>query len=168
MAKLSIIYFLSNILYISTPKGAFEAIHVIGKPEWFCARKFGWGVGIKTKEGWLYILGIIAVVAAATYLLPLEYRLPATFAIVAVLVLDVLAMMPKVYAKLDEREQRHQLVAERNASFTAVAGLVAYGAYLGITLPASQLEQQILPIAGIAVAMALVKGATLLYVEKKH
>jgi len=73
-----------------------------------------------------------------------------------------------VYSKLDEREQKHQLMAERNASFAAVAGLVAYGAYLGATLPAAQLEQQILPIACVLLAMAIVKGATLMYAEKKQ
>lgn len=141
---------------------------MIGKPEWFCARKFGWGLGIKTKEGWFYILGVIAVLMAATYLLPAQYRLPATMAIVAVLVVDVLSIMPKVYSKLDEREQRHQLIAERNASFVAVAGIIAYAFYLSFTLPAGQLEQQLLPLVGIVLAMALAKGATLMYVEEKH
>jgi len=141
---------------------------MIGKAEWFCPRKFGWGLGIKTKEGWLYIIGAVALLAAASSLLPAEYRGAATLAIAALLAIDVLSLMPKVYSKLDEREERHQLMAERNASFAAVALLVAYGLWLGLTLPASQLEGQLLPIAGIAVAMAAVKGATLLYAERER
>lgn len=142
---------------------------MIGKPEWFCARKFGWGLGVKTKEGWAYI-AIAALAAIGATMLPLDAnaKIAAAGAVVAILVLDVLTIMPKVYSKLDEREQRHQLVAERSASFVAVAGIIGYALYLSATLPKSAMEQQLLPLIGIAVAMAMAKGATLMYMEQKH
>lgn len=142
---------------------------MIGKPEWFCARKFGWGLGIRTKEGWAYIILAVLVIAGVSFL-PLDagMKMVAVGGLVALLVLDVLTIMPKVYSKLDEREQRHQLVAERNASFVAVAGVIGYALYLSATLPAGALEAQLFPLIGIAVAMAVAKGATLLYMEQKH
>ena len=141
---------------------------MIGKAEWFSPRKFGWGLGIKKAEGIVYIgIFILAVVAIGMSGLDNSLKGILSAAVIGLLMLDVLDIMRKVYSKLDEREQRHQLVAERNAAFVAVAGLVAYGFYLGFTLPPAQLESHLLPLIGVGLAMAAVKGATLLYMERE-
>lgn len=140
---------------------------MIGKPDWFCPRKFGWGLGVKKIEGIAYIAAIIAVVWAI-WASSLDSSLKAILstAIIGLVTIDFLDVMRKVYSRLDEREQKHQLVAERNAGFVAVAGLIAYGLYLGFTLPPSQLEGQLFPLIGVALAMAAAKGLTLIYLEK--
>ena len=141
---------------------------MLGKPEWFCPRRFGWGLGVKKWEGIAYVAVIIAAVWAV-WNSPLDITLKAILStlVIAIFAIDFLDIMRKVYSKLDEREQKHQLVAERNAGFVAVAGLVAYGLYLGFTLPPAQIGQSILPLVGIGVAMAAAKGATLLYLERE-
>jgi hypothetical protein len=142
---------------------------MIGKPEWFSPRKFGWGLGIRTREGWMYIAAVVILMFAAMQLpIGAGLKAVAATAIAALLALDVLTIMPAVYAKLDEREQMHQLVAERNASFVAIAGIVAYALYTTMTLPIRQAEGQLLPLIGLAVVMAIAKGATLLYMEKER
>ncbi|MFA6489805.1 MAG: hypothetical protein WCT52_03925 [Candidatus Micrarchaeia archaeon] len=151
-----------------TPKGEKEATNMIGKAEWFCPRKFGWGLGIKKVEGIVYTgVFILAVVAIGMSGLDNSLKGILSAVVIGILTLDILDIMRKVYSKLDEREQRHQLVAERNAALVAIFGLVAYGLYLGFTLPPAQLEAQLLPLVGVAVAMAAVKGATLLYMERE-
>lgn len=141
---------------------------MIGKPEWFSPRKFGWGLGVKKWEGIAYIGVLIALVLAAWHS-PLDATLRAALStvLIGLFALDFIDIMNKVYGKLDERERKHQLIAERNAGFVAVAGLIAYGLYLGFTLPPSELESRLFPLIGIALAMALAKGATLLYMERE-
>jgi len=141
---------------------------MIGNPDWFCPRKFGWGLGVNSAGGIVYI-GAIIVLIGAVWNLPIEVNQRAILStiIIGLVVVDTLDIMRKVYSKLDEREKRHQLEAERNASFVAVAGMVAYGLYLGFTLAPEQVTSQLMPLVGIAVAMAAAKGATLLYLEKE-
>ena len=142
---------------------------MIGNPKWFKPRKFGWGLGIGTNESKLYVMGVIIAVAAVLLLLPtpLEIRLMLTGLIVLIVVLDMLHMMMEVYKRLDEREIKHQAIAERNASFVAVIGLVAWMAYNSLsTYPIRpSFEQMAMPI-GILIAMAFSKGITLLYLER--
>ncbi|MCL6088822.1 MAG: hypothetical protein M1530_01505, partial [Candidatus Marsarchaeota archaeon] len=129
---------------------------MIGKAEWFCPRRFGWGLGVKKWEGIAYIIVIIAAVLAVWHLPIGEgYRTILSTVVIGIVALDFLDIMNKVYSELDEREQKHQLVAERNAGLIAVAGLIAYGLYLGFTLPPSQLEAQLFPLIGIGLAIAL-------------
>lgn len=137
---------------------------MIGKAEWFTARKFGWGLGVRTKEGVAYIIAFVALLFLVN-MLPIDqtYKLLATGLIVLVLVLDTVHMMTKVYARLDEREQQHQAIAERNASFMAVAGITIYIVYMLMTADAT-LEKLYLPI-GILLAMSIAKGATLVHLE---
>ncbi len=141
---------------------------MIGKAEWFSPRKFGWGLGIKKVEGIVYT-GVFILAVAAISMSGLDNATKGILSavIIGLFTLDILDIMRQVYSKLDEREQKHQLVAERNAGNVAVAGLVAYGLYLGFTLPPSQIEAQLFPLMGIALAMAAAKGITLMYMERK-
>ncbi len=143
---------------------------MIGKPEWFAPRKFGWGLGLRTKKGVAYIVVAAALVSFAFSLpLPLEQRTLLAGCILAVFLADVLHIMTSVYSKLDEREQRHQAMAERNSSFSAVAVLAAYIVYLALTSEQNAVgmqEKLAVPIT-VLLAMALAKGTTLIYLEKR-
>ena len=143
---------------------------MIGKAEWFSPRKFGWGLGLKTKEGIIYIFGIALIISFVAALpLSLNLKLIAEGIVILLIVIDILDIMTKVYSKLDEREQKHQMIAERNASFVAVVCITAYIIYLVITtIPQTTalLDKISFPI-GIILAMAIVKGATLIYLEQK-
>jgi len=142
---------------------------MIGKPEWFGPRKFGWGVGLRTKEGWAYFAVVIAAVLGISYL-PVAPQLKGALsvALVALVAIDMLDVMRKVYSRLDEREQKHQLVAERNASFVAVAGFTAYVLYLAFSAQPQEITKELLPLVGLLVAMAFAKGITLIYLEREH
>ncbi|OIO64454.1 hypothetical protein AUJ68_06125 [Candidatus Woesearchaeota archaeon CG1_02_57_44] len=100
-------------------------MHMIGKPEWFTYRILGWGIRPKTKEGWLYIVGFIAVILAIAYLPVADaVRQAAIGVVVAVLVIDTLSIMVKLDSVHDERERMHQLIIERNCSFAAIVALL--------------------------------------------
>lgn len=143
---------------------------MIGKPEWFTPRKFGWGVGVRTKEGIIYIIAIAALFGFAANLpLPMEQRMFVFGGLLVLVIADIIQVMPAVYAKLDEREQKHQLIAERNASFAAIVLLLAWIAYeIYAVAPANPqvLPSAMLPPAMVMVAMAVVKGTTLLHLER--
>ena len=143
---------------------------MIGKPEWFSARKFGWGLGIKSKEGLAYLLAIVAIAYVATLIpMPSQYKLAVIAAIIGIVLIDTLHIMTKVYSKLDEREQKHQAFAERNASFVAIVCLVAYIMYFALTSPQNspEIAEKVALPAAILVAMSIAKGATLIYLERK-
>lgn len=142
---------------------------MIGKPEWFTPRKFGWGLGLGTKESVAYVIGIaFAVWMALAAKFPLGTRIAVAGAVVALAVLDVIHIMMGVYARLDERERRHQALAERNASFVAVACLVSYIGFVALTsYPAAPLLDRIAAPIAILLAMSLAKGGTLIYLERR-
>ncbi|RLG19920.1 hypothetical protein DRN67_01350 [Candidatus Micrarchaeota archaeon] len=144
---------------------------MIAKPEWFAPRKFGWGLGIRTKEGWLYILSAFALIFAAAMLpYPEQYRPFAMGAVILFFLLDALSVMPKVYAKLDERERLHQLTAERNATFAAVVVLGGSILYYS-TLPAlgNETNKGVLVVCALTLlSMALAKGLTLMRMEHEE
>jgi hypothetical protein len=107
---------------------------MIGKPEWFTYRIFGWGLRPKTKEGWIYIITAILIVVGIS-ILPISnlYKMIATFSIAGLLLIDTLHIMlllPKLH---DERENFHQLLIERNCSFSAIGAIVLIVIYQSLT-----------------------------------
>ncbi|MBS3069210.1 hypothetical protein J4441_02485 [Candidatus Micrarchaeota archaeon] len=143
---------------------------MIGSAEWFSPRKFGWGLGIRTKEGIIYVGAALLLMAAIFALpLPLDTRMLLGGGLFALLLLDTLHIMLSVYSKLDEREQSHQAIAERNSSYVAVACIVAYMAYFLISTgtPAQQLPTELAFPLVLLMLMAIAKGATLLYLERE-
>ena len=143
---------------------------MIGKAEWFSPRKFGWGLGLRTKESVAYVAIAVALVIGASSLpLPVEQRFAIAIAIGALLLADFLHIMLQVYSKLDEREQKHQAAAERNAAFVAVACIAAYLAFVAASSAEGPqaLQEKLLPPIAVLVAMSIAKGATLLYLERK-
>jgi len=146
---------------------------MFAKAEWFSPRKFGWGLGIKSWHGAAYIVALIAIFVAIGFL-PIsgEYRTIVMALAAIVFTIDVLTLMPKVYAKLDEREQKHQLIAERNAAFVAVAFMVFYLAFVSASLAArgagqGEMIAQLGPLFALVLLMAVVKGGTLLMLERE-
>ncbi|HQT44687.1 MAG TPA: hypothetical protein PLO51_01810 [Candidatus Micrarchaeota archaeon] len=141
---------------------------MFGNPKWFSPRKFGWGLGLKSWQGIAYILVFAALVLVINALpVPLDFRLGLSALVLGILVIDVLHIMTQVYSHLDEREQMHQAIAERNSTFVAVVGLVVYGFYLSLTVKPDALEPLLLPLVAVGLAMAAAKGFTLIYLERK-
>jgi hypothetical protein len=107
---------------------------MIAQTAWFNKRKYsGWGLTPKTWQGFVYIL-IIAGAAVLTQSLSIDPSLKIILMgvwIVFVLI-DMLQVMASI--KLDEREQKIEAIAERNASWTMVASMaleVLYVSTLG-------------------------------------
>jgi hypothetical protein len=97
---------------------------VIGKPEWFERRKYsGWGLTPKTWQGWLYIIALMMPLAILTMFtfLTAEQQMVLALAWAAFMAIDVLDIMARL--KKDEREEKHEALAERNAAWLMVAVL---------------------------------------------
>ena len=102
---------------------------MIGNAKWFEIRKYGgWGVKPKTWQGWMYVTGI-TLPLALLLLVPygsLNARIIASIIWVLVVCIDAMDIMIRI--KRDEREQFHEALAERNATwvmtFTIACALV--------------------------------------------
>jgi hypothetical protein len=129
---------------------------MIAQTSWFNRRKYtGWGLSPKTWQGFLYV-GIIMVVAILIQSLPLgdSLKMGMTMVWVALISIDVLQVMASI--KLDEREQKIEAIAERNASWTMVTALVMvllYVTTIGSNLKGIELMPGLIfpLIAGVAV-----------------
>lgn len=151
---------------------------MFGKPEWFSPRKFGWGLGVKSWQGIAYVMAV-AFLIAALWASPIakDAKMLASVIFLSVVALDMLDIMRTVYSRLDEREQKHQLIAERNASFVAVAALIAYvilSMLSNMPSPATPFSWGIMwnpqwfVLMGLLVLMAAAKGITLLVLEREN
>jgi len=149
---------------------------MIGKPEWFRYRLFGWGLGLKTWQSYVYVIVAAALIAGTVALATnklITIWVPAIiFVIVLADILHIMIQMPKVS---DERENYHQLIIERNCSFAAIAALIAmafYEAYKsgrfliagvnGLNTPPFDIS-----IIVVLAAMLLTKIISTLYVQSK-
>ncbi len=146
-------------------------MRMIGKPEWFTYRMAGWGLDVRTWQGWVYI-GVVTVLLVGLGHVPLPEKL--RFALVGslggVFLLDMLLIMTQLGKVHDERERLHQLIIERNCSFAAVIALVGamgYQAYQNRHRGGSELPFDPWLIAVILV-MALTKLGSTLYLRWKR
>ena len=103
---------------------------MIGKPQWFKYRMFGWGLGLRTWQGYVYVI-IAAALLAGSLTLATNKIIPVwisglIFVIFSADVIHIMTQMPKVS---DERENYHQLIIERNCSFAAIAALLGMAFY---------------------------------------
>ena len=98
---------------------------MIGNPKWFNVRKYsGWGLTPNCCQGWAYIIAFIIPVAIISNLnIDLNYKNILNTIIVAVLLIDTLHMMSQI--KQDERERLHEAIADRNALWFLLFGLIA-------------------------------------------
>jgi hypothetical protein len=129
---------------------------MIAQTSWFNRRKYtGWGLSPKTWQGFLYV-GIIVVVAIIIQRLPLgdSLKMGLTMIWIGLISIDVLQVMVSI--RLDEREQKIEAIAERNASWAMVTALVfvlLYVTNIGSNLKGAELiPMLIFPlIAGVTV-----------------
>lgn len=103
---------------------------MLGRPEWFTYRLAGWGLAPRTWQGWVYIVGFMALWGVIR-LLPLAEgtRDALSFTVVGLLVMDVISIWAKMGKHHDERERMHQLIIERNCSVAAVFAVLAAMVY---------------------------------------
>lgn len=136
---------------------------MIGKPEWFDYKIFGWGLRPKKKEGWIYILIFIAILMGISYL-PISEIVKSILMIliIGVLLIDTIIMMIKLGKLIDERENYHQLMVERSASITAVFAILICFFY-------NYIIQEVVNVYLLVVllAMTFAKGVTYIYVKRK-
>jgi hypothetical protein len=145
---------------------------MIGKPEWFRYRIFGWGLAPKTWQGWVYVAamaGVLGFVTATTLTAAVK---PWIFGIVfGVFILDVIHIMTQMPKVSDERENYHQLIIERNCSFAAIGALIAVALYQSYQNRAVLEAGAVMPFdASIAIvlgAMLLTKIVSTVYVKAK-
>jgi hypothetical protein len=144
-----------------------EVNKMIGKPEWFTYRILGWGVRPKTKEGWIYVLIMILIVAGISFLpIPSNYKMIAIFAFIGLVLIDVLHIMTQMTKHHDERENMHQLIIERNCSFAAIVALASIAVYQSIK-NAGQTMPFDVSIAIVLGVMLAVKIGSTIYVKVK-
>ncbi len=144
---------------------------MFGRPEWFTYRSAGWGLAPQTWQGWVYC-GVATAVFLGIPVLPLDWRL--RVALLAVLggamFLDVFVIMAQLGKVHDERERLHQLIIERNCSFSAVAALclaLLYQSYQFLRHPGPGLPFDPLLLAVLGI-MALTKFVSTLYLRWKR
>jgi len=103
---------------------------MIGKPEWFKYRTFGWGVAPKTWQGWVYVAILVFILGGITAMGLNNAVSQWLFAgVIAIVMIDVFHIMIQLSKVSDERENYHQLIIERNCSFAAIIALIGVAAY---------------------------------------
>jgi len=91
---------------------------IIAKPEWFTRRKYGgWGVGIKTWQGAVYLATMVMVLIVQLLMARDSTRMQITVTGIwmTFFLVDLFDVMWKL--KKDERERLHEAIAERNAAW---------------------------------------------------
>ncbi|PIU22423.1 MAG: hypothetical protein COT14_01205 [Candidatus Diapherotrites archaeon CG08_land_8_20_14_0_20_30_16] len=143
---------------------------MIGKPEWFTRRKYlGWGIYPKTWQGWVYIIIFIAIFAIFQ-LIPfwsLHIKLIVTTIWIAILLADVIHIMLKL--KKDERDKKHEAIADRNALWVLLGVLIVGILYQSITsaLQNIPLEVDYFLVAALLAAV-LIRAFTNYYLDLSH
>ena len=141
---------------------------MIGKQEWFQRRKYlGWGIAPKTKEGWIYVL-VFILLAIIIQFLPLVNitKFIVTSVLVLILLIDVIHIM--LTMKKDERESKHEAIADRNALWVILLVLVIGILYQTVnsTLNGLAAEIDYFLIAALLVGV-IMKSITNMYLDKK-
>lgn len=99
---------------------------MIGKSKWFNLRKYsGWGLTPNCWEGWAYIFAFIIPITIISNLnIDSNFKNIFSISIIAILLIDTLHMMSQI--KKDERERLHEAIADRNALWFLLFGLIAW------------------------------------------
>lgn len=131
---------------------------MIGKSKWFNLRKYsGWGLTPNCWQGWVYILAFIIPVAIISNLnIDPNYKNIFSIVIVAVLIIDTLHMMSQI--KNDEREKLHEAIADRNALWFLLFGIIVWAFIKQIMDPI---------LIGILLGATAVKAITQIYLRDK-
>jgi len=141
---------------------------MIGKANWFTRRKYmGWGIYPKTWQGLVYVF-IFILLVVLVQLLPISVnaKLITTIVLVALLLVDVVHIM--LTMKKDERETKHEAIADRNALWVLLLVLIVGILYQTITTSLKGLTPEVdyFLIAAILGAV-IAKGLTNYYLDHK-
>jgi hypothetical protein len=131
---------------------------MIANPKWFNVRKYsGWGLTPNCWQGWAYIIAFITPVIIINSLsLDQNLKNILSFILMVILVIDVLHIMTQI--KKDERERLHEAIADRNALWFLLFGLIAWAFY----------QQNFDPIlVGILLGATAIKALTQIYLRDK-
>ena len=131
---------------------------MIGNPKWFNLRKYsGWGLTPNCWQGWAYIFAFILPVAIISNLnIAQNYRDIISIIIIAVLVIDTLHLMTQI--KKDERERLHEAIADRNALWFLLFGIIVWAFVKQIMDPT---------LIGILLGATAIKAITQIYLRDK-
>jgi hypothetical protein len=145
---------------------------MIGKPQWFKYRIFGWGLAPKTWQGWLYGAIWFIVIVASSILTTGSASQPWVVGVlIGILILDVIHIMFQMPKVNDERENYHQLIIERNCSFAAIIALICVAIYQAYQNRALMINNGAVPfdisIAIVLGAMLAAKIGSTIYVKMK-
>jgi Kef-type K+ transport system membrane component KefB len=140
---------------------------MIGKPEWFRYRIFGWGLRPATWQGWLYIVSFIGMIFIIVNL-PIKdiYKIYINVFLVLVLLMDSIHIMMKLPKVHDERENRHQLIIERSASYAGVFSIAIIIIYQAFSYKGDGFSYDISLFVVLGM-MLLAKIGSLIYVKMK-
>jgi len=108
---------------------------MIGNSKWFNVRKYtGWGLTPNCWQGWVYLIAfILPVVILSSLNLDQNIKNVCIVVIIGILLIDILHMMTQI--KKDERERLHEAIADRNALWVLLFGLIAWAFINQITDP---------------------------------
>lgn len=131
---------------------------MIGNPKWFNLRKYsGWGLTPNCWQGWAYIFAFILPVAIISNLnIAQNYKDIISIIIIAVLVIDTLHLMTQI--KKDERERLHEAIADRNALWFLLFGIIVWAFVKQIMDPT---------LIGILLGATAIKAITQIYLRDK-
>ena len=141
---------------------------MIGKPEWFTRRKYGgWGIMPKTWQGWVYV-AVIIIPFSVFNVLPfwsVKVRMIVTLAWALFLLIDVTHIM--INMPKDEREKKHEAIAERNALWIVLLVLiVGIGYQIARTAITRTMQVDYFIIAAVFAGL-ITKGITNIYLDKR-
>jgi len=131
---------------------------MIGNPKWFNVRKYsGWGLTPNCWQGWAYIFAFIIPISIISNLnINPYYKNIFSIIIVALLIIDTLHMMSQI--KKDERERLHEAIADRNALWFLLFGIIAWAFIKQVTDPI---------FIGVILVATAVKALTQIYLRDK-
>jgi len=131
---------------------------MIGNPKWFNLRKYtGWGLSPNCSQGWFYIFAFIIPIAIVSNLnIDPNFKNIFSITVIAILIIDTLHMMSKI--KKDERERLHEAIADRNALWFLLFGLIAWAFIKQIMDPV---------FIGILLGATAIKAITQIYLRDK-
>jgi len=131
---------------------------MIGNPKWFNLRKYtGWGLTPNCPQGWFYIFAFIIPIAVISNLnIDPNFKNIFGITIVAILIIDTLHMMSQI--KKDERERLHEAIADRNALWFLLFGLIVWAFIKQIMDPV---------FIGILIGATAIRAITQIYLRDK-
>lgn len=131
---------------------------MIANPKWFNIRKYtGWGLTPNCWQGVAYIFAyIIPIIIISNLNINSNYKNIFTFIIIGILLIDTLHIMTQI--KKDEREILHEAIADRNALWFLLFGLIVWAFIKQITDPV---------FVGILIGATVIKAATQIYLKDK-